>query len=263
FGGPSIEEATSGLIVHGDAPVAPYAISESDDGLRLGSLLPLAQIRFERFITLRGRAVGIRERVDSLCGFDRPIGWTQHVTLGPPFLEKGTTRFRASASQSRVFPSVFGAADYLRPGARFEWPDAPRADGGIADLRLFTNEPRSSAYTTHLMNAHARTAFFVAFSPRSELAFGYVWMPADFPWMGIWEENSSRLGPPWNGQTLTRGMEFGVSPFPETRRAMVARGRMFDTPTYRWLPANASLEAAYWIVFQNATSIPESIDEPT
>ena len=263
FGGPSIEEAASGLTVHGDAPVAPYAISVSDDGLRLGALLPLAQIRFERFITLRGRAVGIRERVDSLCGFDRPIGWTQHVTLGPPFLEKGTTRFRASASQSRVFQSVFGAADYLRPGALFEWPDAPRADGGVADLRRFTNEPRSSAYTTHLMNAHARTAFFVAFSPRSELAFGYVWMPADFPWMGIWEENSSRLGPPWNGQTLTRGMEFGVSPFPETRRAMVARGRMFDTPTYRWLPANASLEAAYWIVFQNATSIPESIDEPT
>ena len=263
FGGPSIEEAASGLTVHGDAPVAPYAISVSDDGLRLGAVLPLAQIRFERLITLRGRAVGIRERVDSLCGFDRPIGWTQHVTLGPPFLEKGTTRFRASASQSRVFQSVFGAADYLRPGALFEWPDAPRADGGIADLRRFTNEPRSSAYTTHLMNAHARTAFFVAFSPRSELAFGYVWTPSDFPWMGIWEENASRLGPPWNGQTLTRGMEFGVSPFPETRRAMVDRGRMFDTPTYRWLPANGSLEAAYWIVLQNATSIPESIDEPT
>ena len=262
FGGPSIEEADSGLTVHGDAPVAPYAISVSDDGLRLGAVLPLAQIRFERLITLRGRAVGIRERVDSLCGFDRPIGWTQHVTLGPPFLEKGTTRFRASASQSRVFQSVFGAADYLRPGALFEWPDAPRADGGSADLRLFTGAPRSSAYTTHLMNAHPRTAFFVAFSPRSEHAFGYVWTPSDFPWMGIWEENSSRLGPPWNGQTLTRGMEFGVSPFPETRRAMVDRGRMFDTPTYRWLPANGSLEAAYWIVFQNATSIPESIDEP-
>ncbi len=61
FGGPSIEEAASGLTVHGDAPVAPYAISASDDGLRLEALLPLAQIRFERFITLRGRAVGIRE----------------------------------------------------------------------------------------------------------------------------------------------------------------------------------------------------------
>jgi hypothetical protein len=262
FGGPSIEEAASGLTAHGDAPVASYAMSMSEGGLRLTALLPLAQIRFERLVTLRGRAVGVRERVDSLCAFDRPVGWTQHVTLGPPFLEKGITQFRASAIRSRVFESVFGAADYLRPGALFEWPDAPRADGGRADLRLFTSEPRSSAYTAHLMNAQARTAYFVAFSPRSELAFGYVWTPSDFPWMGIWEENASRAGPPWNGQTLTRGMEFGVSPFPETRRAMVDRGRMFDTPTYRWLPANGSLEAAYWIVFERAASIPESIDEP-
>jgi hypothetical protein len=224
--------------------------------------LPLAQIRFERLITLRGRAVGIRERVDSLCGFDRPIAWTQHVTLGPPFLEKGVTRFRASAVQSRVFPSPFGAADYLRPAALFDWPGAPRADGGIADLRLFTSEPQSSAYTAHLMNPHARTAYFVAFSPAAALAFGYVWKPSDFPWMGIWEENYSRAGPPWNGQTLTRGMEFGVSPFPETRRAMVDRGRLFDTPTCRWLPANGYLEASYWIVLQSAASIPESIDEP-
>ena len=30
---------------------------------------------------------------------------------------------------------------------------------------------------------------------------------------------------PWNGQTLTCGMEFGVSPFPESRREMIERPR--------------------------------------
>jgi hypothetical protein len=262
FGGPSVEEAAAGLTAHGDAPVAPYEISASDEGLLLRARLPLAQMRFERLITLRGRAVGVRERVDSLCGFDRPLAWTQHVTLGPPFLQKGCTTFRASATRSRVFESAFGAADYLQPGADFEWPHAPRADGGIADLRLFTSEPRSSAYTAHLMNASAQTASFVAFSPASNLAFGCVWKPSEFPWMGIWEENYSRMGPPWNGRTLTRGMEFGVSPFPETRRATVDRGRLFDTPTYRWLPANSYAEAAYWIVLESAAGIPESIDAP-
>jgi hypothetical protein len=262
FGGPSAEEAVAGLTVHGHAPVAPYEISSSDEGLQLRALLPLAQIRFERVITLHGRAIGIHERVDSLCSFDRPIGWTQHVTLGPPFLERGCTQFRASATRSCVFGSDFGAADYLQPGAIFEWPEAPRADGDVVDLRLFTKEPRSSAYTAHLMDASARTAFFVAYSPRSNLAFGYVWRPSEFPWMGIWEENSSRTAPPWSGKTLTRGMEFGVSPFPETRRAMIDRGRLFDTPTYRWLPANGRVEATYWIVLQSAASIPESIDRP-
>jgi len=55
-------------------------------------------------------------------------------------------------------------------------------------------------------------------------------------------------------------MEFGVSPFPETRRAAVDRGRMFDTPTFRWLPANGRLDTEYSIVLRRAERIPESLD---
>jgi hypothetical protein len=260
FGGPSTDEAAAGLTEHGDGPVAAYEIAQSTSAdLIMRALLPLGRVRFERRLALRGRAVSVHERIESLCGFDRPIGWTEHVTLGPPFLEKGVTEFRASATRSQVFESDFGAADYLRPRAAFEWPDAPRADGGLEDLRVFTSRPRSSAYTAHVMDASGGAAFFVAYSPPFRLAFGYVWQPADFPWMGIWEENYSRSGPPWNSETLARGMEFGVSPFPETRRAMVERGRLFDTPTYRWLPASGSLETSYWIVLQSAASIPESL----
>jgi hypothetical protein len=105
-------------------------------------------------------------------------------------------------------------------------------------------------------------AFFVAFSPRARLAFGYVWKQSDFPWMGIWEENRSRANPPWNGQELTRGMEFGVSPFPESRRRMIDRGRLFDVPTYRWIPAKTRVEVEYRIVVQSATRIPERLEWP-
>ena len=262
FGGPSREEAAAGLTVHGEAPVATYHVTEIDRALVMRAILPLVHIRFERRIELHERAISVHERIESLCGFDRPIAWTEHVTLGPPFLEKGATEFRASATRSRVFESEFGVADYLQRGAVFEWPNAPRADGGVVDLRLFTGASHSSAYTAHLMDQMSPTAFFVAFSPRSKLAFGYVWIPRDFPWLGIWEENYSRTAPPWNGHTLTRGMEFGVSPFPETRIAMVDRGRMFDTPTYRWLPANGSISATYWIVWQRTDTVPESLERP-
>ena len=95
-------------------------------------------------------------------------------------------------------------------------------NGGTADLRLFTDAERSSAYTAHLTDG-SRTAYFAAFSPAFRLVVGYIWRPADFPWMGIWEENRSRQLPPWNGRTLARGMEFGVSPIPETREAMIKR----------------------------------------
>jgi hypothetical protein len=157
---------------------------------------------------------------------------------------------------------AFGADDYLSVGAEFDWPLAPRAAGGTADLQRFTEALKSSAYTTHLMDPAREQAFFVAFAPDLRLAFGYVWRRADFPWMGIWEENFSRLQPPWNGQTLTRGMEFGVSPFAESRREMIDRGRLFETPTFRWIPAASRVSIEYWCVSQTADAIPEALEWP-
>jgi hypothetical protein len=109
------------------------------------------------------------------------------------------------------------------------------------------------------MDPHRR-AFFVAFAPDRQVAFGYVWNASDFPWMGIWEEHASRTHSPWNGRTLARGMEFGVSPFPEPRRQMVDRGRLFDTPTFRWLPARGVLSVNYCAVVRRADTVPESLD---
>ena len=112
------------------------------------------------------------------------------------------------------------------------------------------------------MDPRQDTAFFVAFSPGCRLAFGYVWRRADFPWMGIWEENASRPQPPWNGVTLTRGMEFGASPFPETRREMIERGRLFDVPTFRWIPAATRVTVEYAIVMRPADTVPETLEWP-
>ena len=259
FGGPSPEEEAHGLAVHGEASSVAYDIATDRAALTMSATLPLAQIRFERTLELRDRAVRIRETVESRCAFDRPIGWTQHVTLGPPFLEKGLTEFRASATRSMVFESAFGADDYLVPGGTFNWPEAPRKQGGTADLRLTHDASRSSAYTAHLMDMNRDSAFFVAFSPRWRLAFGYLWRRSDFPWMGIWEENCSRTHAPWAGKTLARGMEFGVSPVPESRRQMVDRSKLFDVPTFRWLPARSTLKAEYWLVAQAAERIPETL----
>lgn len=262
FGGPSTEEAAAGITVHGEGSVLPYDIAESAGGIVMRVRLRLAGLKFERRLELHGRALAIHETVENLSACDRPIAWTQHVTLGPPFLELGATQFRASAIRSKVYEHPFGSGDYMSIGAEFAWPKAPRPGAGFADLRTFNGDPVSSAYTTHLMDQQREDAFFVAWSPAHRLAFGYVWKSADFPWMGIWEENRSRTQPPWNGQTITRGMEFGVSPMPETRREMIDRRRLFDVPTYRWLPAKSRLEVEYWAIAQIADAIPEVIAWP-
>ena len=262
FGGPSAAEAAAGLTVHGEGSIAPYQIAESSGGIVMRALLRQTGLEFVRRLELRGRALAIHETVTNLADFDRPIAWTQHVTLGPPILVPGVTQWGASATRSRVFESRFGADDYLQPGADFDWPLAPRTGGGVADLRVFNGSLPSCAFTTHLMDPEKEHAWFVAFSPSCKLAFGYVWRRADFPWMGIWEENRSRTNTPWNGVTEARGIEFGVSPMPESRREMIDRHRLFDVPTYRWLPARSRLQVEYWAVAQSAETIPESIGWP-
>jgi hypothetical protein len=260
FGGPSAEETAAGLTPHGDASVARYELDVTGQAMSIRALLPHAELRVERRLELRDRAVRIHESVENLTACDRPIGWTEHVTLGPPFLENGLTEFRASATRSKVFEHAVGGDDYLQRGAEFEWPFAPCIDGGTADLRRFTSAPSSSAYTAHLMDTTREDAFFVAFAPNLRLSFGYVWARHDFPWLGIWEENHSRRYAPWNGAALTRGMEFGVSPMPESRREMIDRGRLFDVPTYRWIPARSRVAVEYWAILGDASAVPERLE---
>ena len=257
FGGPSPEEEAAGVTAHGEAAVALYDLDGSCSALIASVVLPLAGLAFERRIALDGRGVQVVERVTNTTAADRPIGWTQHVTLGPPFLQKGVTLFAASATRSQVIEGAFGPRDYLRAGSTFDWPMAPRVDGGVEDLRRYTAAPTSSAYTAHLMDQTRDQAHFVAYSPAQQLAFGYIWRTRDFPWLGIWEENKAREWSPWNRREVTRGMEFGVSPFPETRRAMIDRGSLFGVPTYRWIAAGSHLSAEYRAELTPASKLPD------
>jgi hypothetical protein len=262
FGGPSPEEAIAGLDPHGEGSFVPYEITDTGAALLARANFPLAEMRFERKIELRGSNAHFIETIENLAAIDRPIGWTQHVTLSPPFVERGKTEMRASGANSIVFPGEFSTADYLETGAEFTWPNAPLKTGGTRDLRVFNGTDVSGGYTAQLMSARHEHAFFTAYSPTLKVAVGYTWKQADFPWLGIWEENCSRSGPPWNGKAITWAMEFGVSPFPETRCEMVDRGKLFGVPTYRWLPAKGRLTAEYWASVRREDSIPGTMTWP-
>ena len=259
FGGPSTDELAAGCSTHGEGSVARYRLVADGTRMTASATFPLANLDFLRRIELRDTSVLITETVTNQSAFDRPMGWTQHVTLGAPFVKNEVSEHRCSATRAKVFEAPFGPADYLAPGEVFEWPLAPRTDGGVADLRRFNSAPASSAYTAYLMDPSREQAFFVAYSPEFELAVGYAWRRRDFPWMGIWEENRSRPQTPWNLDEIAWGFEFGCSPFPETRRAMIDRGRMFGTPTYRWIPARTAVTCEYEAIVAHARAIPTDL----
>jgi len=263
FGGPSEEEAAAGMTVHGESSVAPYAITEQPDALIQRSVFPQANLRFERElrVTQGSPIVRIRETVENLSGWDRPSAWTQHVTLGAPFLENGVTQFRSPGTRSKVLEVDFAGGKGLQKiGAEFDWPYCPRKDRGRIDLQVYPKDPVSAGYTAVLMDPHREQAFFLAWNPKSKVLTGYVWPRRDFPWLGRWEENHSRDFAPWNGGEVTCGMEFGASPMPETRRAMVERASLFGVPGYRWLPARTPVTVEYCAFVLQRDRIPEAVE---
>jgi hypothetical protein len=243
FGGPSEAEANAGITVHGEASVLPYGIKVESEVMTCRCEMPLAQLAFTRRISLDGGRVLISESVENLTPLDRPIAWTQHVTLGPPFLERGKTRFEVSATRSRTYDGDFG--NLFARAVEFMWPNAPLREGGEYDLRVYSDREKSAGFTTHLMDPSKHDAHWVSSSGDGSLMFGYRWRREDFPWLGIWEENCVRENPPWNGVAITRGMEFGVSPQAEIRRAMIDRGKTFGVPGFLWLPAKSTVKVDY------------------
>ena len=221
FGGPSPEEAAAGLTAHGEASVAPYAIEANGSVVIARADLPHAGLSVERRLELRRSTVEITETVDE------PDGVRSADRLDP------ARHARTAVSQERrdrvprignPFESVrrrVRTSGLSRSRRRLRLATCTASDGGgTVDLRRFTDAPASSAYTAHLMDQSRAEAFFVGLRSGSPARVRLrQWRRADFPWMGIWEENRSRPASPWNGREITRGMEFGVSPFPETRRA--------------------------------------------
>jgi hypothetical protein len=257
FGPPSDAEAAAGMTAHGEASLLRYELAVHGGTMVCCLHMPLAQLHFQRTLTLHGEDVRIHEQVRNLAAFDRPLAWTQHVTLSPPFLNPATTEFRVHGDRAMVAFVDPGNAAYLQPGAEFEWPHAPLANGTatVDAQRMKARAPASSHIAVRMRPG---TTGWSAWSPESGLAISYVWNAEEFPWIGIWEENQSRPQSPWMNQAVTRGMEFGMQPFAETRREAVERNRVLDTSTYRWLPALAQLEVTYWVRTAVNSAVPET-----
>lgn len=256
FGDPSKEEMAQGLECHGEAPTAKWKllkkkVTASVVSMTCGCDLPISQMRLTRTITAHANSdvIQVTEKIDNLSKRDLPYTFCEHVTVGPPFLEKGVTVFDMPATKGHSFPGPFSTAQRLKSNKSFTWPVGPGAKGQKVDLRVIDKkQKKSSDFTTQLMDPKQSDAWFSAVNPKAGLMLAYVWKREDFPWVGNWEENYGRTGTPWNGKSLTRGMEFANTPFPVSLRAAVDRNKFQGEPTYRWLPAKSSASYSFDII---------------
>jgi hypothetical protein len=228
WGDPSPAEFKAGMTYHGETGVVQWKlISSKDDTMVVVADLPDSNTRFSRTLHIAGQIAYFEETAENLSGWDRPVGWCEHVTLGPPFLEKSTTVIDASVTRGRTNGDA--------SGKEFKWPSG-MAEAKI-DLRTVRPMANTGFVNNFLVDPERRLGFFTAVNPARRLLIGYIFPRRDFPWLNIWEENNSEM--------LTRGMEFSDTPTHGTMRELVKAPTLFGTPAYEWLDGKGRLTKKY------------------
>ena len=261
FGPASPEEHAAGLPMHGEAHTQTFAVHSERQGnstaATLTATLPIVQEVFTRtFRVVDGEnVVHVDSELENLMGFDRPVNWAEHATIGSPFLEPGVTVVDISGSRSRTRPySSMENGDVklrLTSGQDFTWPLAPGLDGKTIDLRQTPEQPHFLDHAATLLDPDRELEWATAINPEKKLIIGYVFRRADYPWLQYWG-----YYPP--SQKMARGMEFATQPFDVPRREIISGGPMFDTPTYRWLPAKSKIETRFLIFY---TRVPDGFNK--
>jgi hypothetical protein len=266
FGMPSAEEIAAGAVLHGEAGVRRWTATlhsgQNEGSLRFSLRLPTFGLAFTRELSLRPgeSVVRVRESIRNLLGADQFIQWQQHAVIGPPFLDPRDCVITLPGSRGITDAGNYEGRPALVSDAEFTWPLAPAVDGGSVDLQQPCQKTGTGFVAGIQVDPRREHAFVCAVNCVERLAFGYVFLRSQFPWVTLWEENCARTAPPWRGREQARAFEFGVSPLPRGRTESMRRGEVFGASTLLRVPARASASAA-WAMF--LCRVPRSVRRVT
>jgi hypothetical protein len=254
FGLPSSEEASLGLSLHGEAPNSKWDVvggkaTPTVVDLKVSVRLPEAGLHFTRKLSMHQdeSIVYFQEAVSNRRKVDHFFHWTQHVTLGAPFINKKDSRIVLPGSRGMTFPHGYDEGKtMLRPGVIFRWPHAPSPTNRTVDLTRVFSSPGRGYVAGVLLDKRRNTGFVAAQNEKEHLVIGYCFLRSDFPWVTIWEENLAIQSVPWKGRTQALGLEFGTTPLPVTRREnCIGNGALFGEPTLTVVPARMEKSVRY------------------
>jgi hypothetical protein len=235
WGNPTPTEIAAGMTYHGETNIRRWhCIQELPGEIILEVQLPESAMTLQRRFRCGGHALHVESQATNLSSWDRPIGWCEHVTMGPPFVEAGLTRF--DASLTRGF--VTGNAE----GPRLHWPEGLNPQLGVhhLDLTGFSTVRHNNLVNSFLVEPSREWGFFTAFHPRFAMLFGYVFPRREFPWLNVWENNDER--------SQARGMEFSNTPHHGTMKTLISSREVWGVPAYEWLNARSTVRK-YFIAF--------------
>ena len=238
WGSASEAEKARGFTNHGEATQVWWkALPEPVAGDRksialMRAELPMAGIHVERCAIMESGSpvVLVKEMVTNKNPFGRIYNIVQHPTIGPPFLDEYTI---VDSNGTRGFMQERPMPNPEETEAR--WPQAFQINGTEVDLRFLQDDPSPNVVS---FIVEEDIGWVTATSPDNGLLLGYIWKTEDYPWGNIWRHVK-------DGKPFARGLEFGTSGLHRPGYDLVAKGRIFDRPLYRYIDADEKQSFTY------------------
>ncbi len=210
-GGEAVLYKGARLPFHGELLTRPFDVEVVEDraevvSVRLSVRLLRTPLVLEKTLTLRSGAavLAIDERLSNLADEDMDIMWGHHPAFGPPFLDDScridVPPCRATTERAEPWPD-----SELRYAVTFDWPSAPRKDGGVRDLSRIPGP--DSRISDWVRLEGFEEGWYGITNTRSRVGFGLRWDAQVFRHLWYWHVFGGMQGYPWWGLNYDCALE--------------------------------------------------------
>lgn len=209
FPGGGAESVVQGGLqpMHGEASITSWDVVDHDGAdsagpwVRLSTHLSRSPFALERTVRLVGESgeLEVIDRAVNEGGEPFPTAWTQHPTLGPPFLD-GSCVIETNAAT-------------IEPDDAYDLPHIPMAIGdrrswsearGIVGRVPSRGEARQLLSYLHFEEPES---WYRVVNESSGLAFSVNWLTSDYPHAWFFQEMDATGGWPWFSNTFIMAIE--------------------------------------------------------
>ena len=191
------------------------------------------QMKVNRRIELQkdGQSFLMTETATNTANLDRVYNFTQHPTIGEPFLSPSTVidcNAGKGFDQRTEFSNLEKSA--------FVFPEGRLVDG-FADLRTVNDE--RGYVTTHIFPDTCKIGWVTATNPELRLVLGYIFLTKEYPWINLWHWKKDR-------KPFAHGLEFGTTGLGQPYKFLIDNCvTFFGRKSYEWIETGQSITKKY------------------